>query len=76
MLVRHLDTPEVCLQVVRNGPPPFSTATRSIWRGAQNPESGKCVPRGPSGGPQTVDSPLDTPEVCLEGVTESQSGKM
>lgn len=50
MLVRHLATPEVRLEVVRNAVTTFSTATRSIWRGAQNPESGKCVPRGPSGG--------------------------
>lgn len=45
-----LGTPEVCPEVVLKESLSFSTAPRSIWRGAQNPESGKCVPQGPSGG--------------------------
>lgn len=57
MLIRHLDTPEVCLEVLRNGTPPFSN------------------PRGPSGGPQTGEHILGTPDVRLEGSQNPESGK-
>ena len=50
MLIRHLVTPEVHLEVVRNAVTTFSTTPEVRLEGSQNAESGKCDPQGPSGG--------------------------